>query len=421
MLDVRTTRHGPVISDLGRDFGGTPAPGPGLVLAARIASLDGDNRAALGLSLLNQAGDVAAAGRAAASITAPVQNLLVADSRGIALFTTGRVPLRRSGDGTFPVPGWDGAHDWTGYASGLALPRVVAPASGLLLNANEPVSGTASTVFMGRDAPEAWRARRIAALLSTASRFSPDDFASMQGDVRDLFLVRLVPHLLAGVSAHDELSSSALRELADWDGSMSAGRPEPLIAAAWLRAVAQSVLRRAGDPEGAASRPAALVSDALTRHDTVLCGGPCSTLLSTTLQRTVAAIAVSQGGNPTAWQWGHVHRAHFRNPLWGGLPLLGRIGGADLAVGGDAETIDAQGYASERFASVHGASFRGVYDLSDLDASRFVIATGESGNPFSRHLLDFGWRWQHVRTVTLGPQPATVSATLELNAKTSTP
>ncbi len=421
VIDVRITRHGPVISDLAHEFGGTPAPGPGLVLAARIASLDADNRAALGLSLLNQAHDVAGAGAAAASITAPVQNLLVADAQGIALFTTGRVPIRRSGDGTFPVPGWDGAHDWTGYASGTALPTAVAPASGILLNANEPVPDTASTVFMGRDAPDGWRARRIAALLSASSRFSPDDFSSMQGDVRDLYLVHLLPHLLSGVVAYDELSSSALRELGDWDGSMGPGRPEPLIAASWLRAVAAAVLQGAGDPDGAASRPGDLVLEALTRRDPVLCGGPCSTLLATTLQRTVASLAASQGAHPTTWQWGRVHHAHFRNPLWGGLPLLGRMGGADLAVGGDAETIDAQGFAAGSFAAVHGASFRGVYDLADLDGSRFVIATGESGNPFSRHLLDFGWRWQHVLTVTLGPQPTAVSATLTLRARGSAP
>ena len=429
VLDVRTTRHGPVISDLARDDGGAAAPGPGLVLAARIASLDGDNRAALGLSLLNQAPDVAAAGAAAASITAPVQNLIVADARGIALFTTGRVPRRRSGDGAFPVPGWDGAHDWTGYASGAALPTLVAPANGLLLNANEPVGGSTSTVFMGRDAPDAWRARRIRALLSASSRFSPDDFVAMQGDVRDLLLVRLLPQMLRGAAANDELSSAAIRELGDWDGSMGAGRPEPLIAASWLRAVAQTVLRASGDPDGAASLPGEVVLDALTRRDALLCGGSCSTLLSTTLQRTVSAIAASQGGDSTSWQWGRVHHAHFRNPLWGGLPLLGRLGGADLAVGGDANTIDAQGFVPGSFAAVHGASFRGVYDLGDLDGSRFVIATGESGNPFSQHLLDFGWRWQHIQTVTLGAQPAAVSATLDLRpgalpldpARTSSP
>ena len=39
-------------------------------------------------------------------ITSPVQNLLVADAR-IAQFTTGRVPIRRAGDGrTGSRRGW---------------------------------------------------------------------------------------------------------------------------------------------------------------------------------------------------------------------------------------------------------------------------------------------------------------------------
>ena len=415
VLDVRTTRHGPVISDLARTLGGAaPHRVPAWCWRHASPASTPTTSAARGLSLLNQAPDVAAAGVAASRITAPVQNLMVADVHGIALFTTGRVPVRRSGDGTFPVPGWDGAHDWTGYVSGAALPTVVAPRSGIVLNANEPVGGTASTVFMGRDAPDAWRARRIQSLLSAASRFSPDDFVSMQGDVRDLLMVRLLPHLLQGAQPHDELSAAAIRELADWDGSMGAGRPEPVIAAAWLGAVAQSVLREVGDPDGAAALPGDVVLDVLTRRDAPSCGGSCPALLSTTLQRTVAVIAATQGGNMTSLQWGRVHRAHFRNPLWGGLPLLGRLGGADLAVGGDANTVDAQGYAPGSFAAVHGASFRGVYDLADLEASRFVIATGESGNPFSRHLLDFGWRWQHLQTVTLAERPAATAATLDL-------
>ncbi len=417
LLDVRLTRHGPVLSDLRGDFGGPAPPAPDLVLAASVASLQADNRAAFGLSRLNGARDVAEAGDAAASITAPVQNLIVADPHAIALFTTGRVPVRRAGDGAFAVPGWDGAHDWTGWASGAALPRVVAPPTGMVVNANEPVAGApsvdqdaAKTAWMGRDAPGSWRARRIRALLAAASRFSLDDFAAMQGDVRDLQLAALLPRLLGGAVAHDELSSFALRALADWDATMAPDRPEPLIAATWLRGVDAAVMEAAGDPDEAAARPGDVVLDALARGDAGLCGGPCSALLSTTLGRTVGAIAAEQGNNPTGWQWGRVHRARFHNPLWGALPLPQ----AELAVGGDAETIDAQGAAGASFAAVHGASFRGVYDLGDLDASRFVIATGESGNPFSGHLLDWTSRWQQVRTRTLGIDAQGVSATLEL-------
>ena len=142
VLQVRETRHGPVMSDL-------DAPG-GPVLAVAMANLlPGD--ASPGLLALNKAGTTAEAGLAAAGIVAPVQNLMVADRAGIAQFTTGRVPVRAAGDGSVPVAGADGAHDWVGMAGGDALPHHVAPAGGRLVNANERVSAPDGSVFMGRD------------------------------------------------------------------------------------------------------------------------------------------------------------------------------------------------------------------------------------------------------------------------------
>jgi penicillin amidase len=64
--------------------------------------------------------------------------------------------------------------------------------------------------------------------------------------------------------------------------------------------------------------------------------------------------------------------------------------------------------------SVHGASFRGVYDLADLDRSVFMIAPGQSGNPFSSHARDFVVRWRDGATITLGPEAATLSGTVKL-------
>ncbi len=78
------------------------------VLAVQAMNLAPGNTAAAGLIALNRATSVAEAGHAAAMISAPVQNLLVADRRSIGMFTTGRVPIRRAGDGSMPVPGAEG-------------------------------------------------------------------------------------------------------------------------------------------------------------------------------------------------------------------------------------------------------------------------------------------------------------------------
>jgi penicillin amidase len=76
--------------------------------------------------------------------------------------------------------------------------------------------------------------------------------------------------------------------------------------------------------------------------------------------------------------------------------------------------VDAADMPADSFDAVHGPSFRGDYDLADLDDSRFVLAPGESGNPISPHAWDFLTRWRDGATITLGPTPAHISATVSL-------
>ena len=77
--------------------------------------------------------------------------------------------------------------------------------------------------------------------------------------------------------------------------------------------------------------------------------------------------------------------------------------------------IDRGGPAYKQFQSVHGAEYRGVYDLADLDRSLFVVAPGQSGNLLSRHARDFLARWRDGNTITLGPNPGTTTATIRLS------
>ncbi len=241
VLTVRETRHGPVISDV------LDPKGPVLALAA--ANLMPGAGAAAGLLALNRAKTVDEAARAAPRIASPVQNLLVADGARIALFTTGRVPIRRAGDGSRPVPGDTGAYDWTGFAAGDALPHSVAPASGRLLNGNERTAPPDFPVFLGRDWFGDWRARRIRELLDATPKPGVEDFARMQADARSTYAVALLPRLLE-VQATPGLAAVALALLRDWDGTADVNRPQPLIFNAWMRRFLADVLARNGVPRG---------------------------------------------------------------------------------------------------------------------------------------------------------------------------
>ena len=407
ILPVRTTRHGPVVSDL--------IPwAAGRVLAVAMANLLPGDTAAAGLFALNRARSVAEAGKAAAMIASPVQNLLVADRAGIGLFVTGRVPIRRAGDGSAPVPGASGAYDWTGMAGGDALPHYLAPASGRLVNGNERIAPRDFPVFLGRDWFGDWRARRIRALLDAEPLHTVAEFTRMQVDTQSLYAAALLPRLRE-VQAPEGIAAQALRLLDGWDGRMAMEAPQPLIFNAWIDAIFAALLDRAGVPANAAGPEREFVAFALSPAGASWCGGDCDGLLSDALSRAVGSLTERYGADPAAWRWGAAHVAEFAHPLLSRLPVVGGLGVFGIATPGDDTTLDRGGTApGGGFRSLHGASYRGVYDLADPDRSRFVVAPGQSGNPFSPHAHDFLVRWRDGDTISLGPEPAHVAATVTL-------
>jgi len=404
MLTVRETRHGPVISDLSN------RNGP--ILAVSMANLAPGNTAAAGLLALNQAHDVDAAGKAAPMITAPVQNLLVADRQRIAFYVTGRVPIRRAGDGSVPVPG-DGSHDWIGWATGDQLPHIVAPASGRLVNANDRVAPPDFPIFLGRDWFGDWRATRIRELLDRSDRHTQADFARMQVDVHSDFARQVLPKLLA-IPVTEDIPRRAQGLLRDWDGAMTIDAPQPLIFNAWLHYFYGRVLEQGGIAVNDGGPLLEFVGYVLSPAGAHWCGGDCTSMLQTSLTDAISDLVRRFGNDPTQWRWGDAHPAIFAHPMLRPLPILGRFATLSIPSPGDDSTVDRGGPAYKQFQSVHGAEYRGVYDLADLDRSLFMMAPGQSGNLLSSHARDFLIRWRDGATITLGPTPDATTATIRL-------
>ncbi|MDE2583690.1 MAG: penicillin acylase family protein [Rhodospirillales bacterium] len=407
-IRIRSTRHGPVISDLFAPHGP--------ILAVSMANLQRGHTAAEGLLALDVAGSVAQAQRAAALITSPVQNLLVAGQTHIGLFMTGRVPIRAKGDGSMPVPGASGAYDWVGWASGAQLPEIVDPPSGRLVNANNRVAPPDFPVFLGRHWFSDWRARRIRQLLKRHQRLTVADFVAMQHDVTSLFARALLPRLRA-VPPPPGRAGAALRLLDGWNGAMGADAPQPLIFHAWIDRFYELLMRRNHvklSQAVFAAPPVELLPSVLGPDGGHWCGGDCTPMLRTALEQAVDALAARFGAVPADWRWGQAHRAVFADPLLRSVPLLRRFASFAIASPGSATTIDAGGTALGHFTSVHGPEFRAVYDLADLDDSRFMMAPGQSGSLLSRFAGDFLHAWRDGRTITIGPHAKRVTATLRL-------
>ena len=179
---VRETRHGPVVSDLvpaAADLAGAEHV---LALAwTQLTDVDTTVEAGFGMG---RAHDWPSFVAAVERYQGAQQNMAFADRQGaIGMISPGLVPIRRSGDGRFPVPGWTGAYDWVGTIPAEALPRQLRPAGGLIVNANNRLVGDAYPFLLTSDWDPALRAQRIEDLLGGARDLDADRFAAVQLDV----------------------------------------------------------------------------------------------------------------------------------------------------------------------------------------------------------------------------------------------
>ncbi|MDX1540710.1 MAG: penicillin acylase family protein, partial [Geminicoccaceae bacterium] len=193
-LRVRSTRHGPVISDLGGSEADLLRQDE--VAALAWPALDPDDTTLEGLFGVMQAVDWDGFEGALSKVVAPQQNVFYADRRGrIGLYVPGRVPVRKAGDGRLPVPGWTGAFDWTGWIPFDELPHRLDPADGQLVNANNKVvpDDYPHLITTHWDAP--FRAMRIVELID-GSDHDLDRSATVQADVLSMLARTLLPRML---------------------------------------------------------------------------------------------------------------------------------------------------------------------------------------------------------------------------------
>lgn len=398
-LTIRSTRHGPVISDLVGE--------PDHIISVQMANLAPGDTSADGILALNRARTVADAEAAAPRLSSPVQNLIVADTTTIGFFVTGRIPIRTSGHGDFPANGADGSGDWIGWASGSQLPHSIAPTSGRLVNANNRVAPPDFPVFLGADWFGDTRARRIRQMLDSHPKASPDDFTAMQTDDLDLIATDILPRL-----------TPLAPELAGWDGRMREDQTQPTLYNAWMVAFFQEILNAHHVP--AAATDAAeywpdLIHHSLSPGGETLCNGDCTPLLRLSLQTARASLTQRLGADPSTWQWGKIHTLSFAPPALRAISILGPLATTTISTPGSNTTVGRGGFSPQTFAMIHGAAFRGIYDLANLDQSRFTITPGQSGTPLSPLATNFIQHWQTNHPIQIGPNPTHAAVHISLD------
>jgi len=420
VIDVRTTRHGPVISGALAIADKAPIDARKHVIAFAWTALRADDLTFQAGVKLNRAGNWQEFLDAARDFGSPQQNIVYADVDGnIGFIAPARVPIRKEGNdlkGMAPAPGWDDRYDWDGFIPFDALPRQFNPASQRVATANEKIVGPDFPYFLTSEWDLPYRADRIKALLASREKHSVDSFALMQKDVVSLAAQELLPLLRQTIPLSGR-AKLALAALSSWNGDMVAERVEPLLFVAWMREASRRIfadelgedlmrdywsqrnvhlalVRALKDTDGQSVWCRNIAAPAGTRPQT------CADVLSASLEGALADLEQRYGADMSSWTWGNAHAAHAQHRPLGSVAGLSKLFDIRIPTPGDTYTINAGRYnlrdETEPFASRHAASLRAIYDLANLENSRFIHSTGQSGNVLSPFYRNFTERWAQV-------------------------
>lgn len=402
----RVTRHGPVVSDIIEDLAGKNE-----VISLAWTGLGETDTTAEALFRINGAADTEALMAALRLYHTPTQNIAFASADGtIGFINVGDVPVRKSGDGRYPVSGATGEGDWTGLVPFEDWPQLRNPQAGAIVNANNMVARLDYPHWLGYDQGPGFRAGRILELLGQRQHHDIASFAAIQMDSQAAHARELVPFLLRA-PASTALAAKALELMSKWDFRAAHDRPEALILDWWLYRLNAHLLREGLDkdvqPLGGLN--AAAVIDVL-RHPDGFCGGAagkdCSGAIAAAFAQTLADLSARHGDDVTRWRWGEEHRAMIANQVMDRVPGFKALFGLDFPSDGGFYSVNrggnpGQGEASHPLARNSGAGYRGIYDLADPARSRFIVATGQSGHPLSPHYNDQFPLWRRGEGIPL--------------------
>jgi penicillin G amidase len=412
-VDVKITRHGPIITEL--------VPGETRQLALRWTLYDG-----LRISFfdVNMAQNWQEFTKAFSEFDAPGQNVVYADVDGnIGYHATGKVPIRAAGDGSLPVSGADNAHEWISYIPFDKLPSIYNPRSGIIATANGRITPDDYPYSISMEWEAPWRTERIYHVLESGRKFSAADMLALENDIHsesDLFAAERLVYAVDHAAKPSARAKQAADLMRSWDGRMLASSAAPTIAENSLLQLRRLLL----EPKlGSAPPESQAVNSELFK-------GTDNKVLSwktySWLQRSVwlenillhrpkrwlpekypnydelltAAVeaAVNEPQAPrdlASWRWGRFNAVDIQHPILGRIPVIKYWAGPGM------QDQSGSGYTVKAVTRYHGPSERFTANLADLDQSTLNTVTGQGGNFLSPYYMDQWKAWYEGTTFRL--------------------
>jgi penicillin G amidase len=403
-VDVKITRHGPIVTEL--------IPGETRQIALRWTLYDGLHMPFFDVDSAQNWDDFR---KAFSQLDAPGQNVVYADVEGnIGYHTTGRVPIRASRDGSLPVSGTDNTHEWTGYIPFEKLPSIYNPASGVIATANGRITPDNYPNSISAEWEAPWRTARIYHVLESGRKFAPADMLALENDVHsenDLFAAERFVYAVDHASKPSARAKQAADLMRSWDGRMLASSTAATIAVRSARELTRLLLepKLGPAPEDTKQQKTTLnwktyswemrtvwlqnvmlhqskrwLPEKYPNYDE---------LLAAAVEATVNAPEAPK--DLAEWHWGSVNAVDIEHPVLGKIPLLQRW----TAPGRQEQS--GSSYTVKAVTRNHGPSERFTANLADLDESTLNTVTGQGGNFLSPYYMDQWKAWYEGYTFPL--------------------
>ncbi|MFV1884302.1 MAG: penicillin acylase family protein [Balneola sp.] len=414
VLEIRFTKHGPVISDI--------YPNEALVgehvISMKWTGYELSNEFQT-MYEINWAENFQDFKDALDHFGVPGQNFMYGDREGnIAMFSTAQLPIR-SGNKVTMRRGWVPEDDWQGFIPREEMPHIINPEKGWIANANNKLTTDAYPHYIATFWEPESRIKRIIELLNSKQAFNHEDFALFQNDSYSSFAASVTPIILEVIQNQNVYDFSLpVSYLENWDFNYDENSTAASIFDAFFLNFTKNTLK---DEFGDAAYEnfvihelvpvrtmAELVQDSSSFFDDITTEEieNREDIILKSMQDAIFFLSDSLGSEPFEWRWEQLHTISFKPPLFSqaaedpsspsALKLIvdNVLSKGPYPVKGHGMSINNGQYSWDKpFEMVLGPSVRRIVDFSDLSKTRSVLPTGQSGNPLSSHFGDQTELW----------------------------
>jgi len=350
-------------------------------------------------------------------IKAPQLNIVYSDVIGnIGLYVSGRVPVRNSGRGDVPVPGWTGEFDWVSEIPHNEMPHVLNPRCGYIISCNNKITDDSYPHFLGNSFMNGYRAARIEEKFKELHKIDFQLVQDLQMDMHSIPGMRIKEGLISGLRTAKPKAQKLIDILLEWDCNLDKDSIGGIVYQIFLFTLIKNIVEPHLGAEltakflGIGDHPLLLPVNELLGHSTesiirifqnpnskwVPTGKSALNLIEKSLVDSCLWLEKNMGLEVVEWKWGKIHMAEFQHSLSVKKLMSQIFNKGPYPIGGDTDTVHQSAYnLSDPCNNTSWCpSNRFIIDVGNWDDCLVISPPGQSGILGSRHYDNMIHLWR---------------------------